>query len=67
MEVGKKAIIVDSDKLPQSYTSVLQHYANGTIATIKSIVQGIVEIEVKSNVATMALYADEISAIEVID
>ena len=67
MEVGKKAIIVDSDKLPQSYTSVLHHYANGTIATIKSIVQGIVEIEVKSNVATMALYADEISAIEVID
>lgn len=66
MEVGNQAIIVDGDKLPQNYTSIMQHYKQGETVSIKSIIQGIVEIEVNPKVATMALYGDEINAIEVI-
>lgn len=66
MEVGRNAVIVDDSKLSPMYSSILQHYKNGTIVKIKSIMFGLVEIEIDIKVSSITLHGDEIAAIEVI-
>ena len=66
MEVGRNAVIVDESKLSRMYSSILHHYKNGTIVKIKSIMFGLVEIEVDIKVSPITLHGDEIAAIEVI-
>lgn len=63
---GSTVRIIDDSYLPGEYARMHSHYKNGTIATVKGLFYGFVELEAGPTVSTISLSHENLKAIEVI-